>query len=137
MVLTPTPGSGFFIDKGMPLEYSNAVNTVAETTQFQKKAKRLLSNIEKESLIVHLAANPRGGVVIEGTGGIRKLRWGRADKGKSGGVRVIYYYHSEIMPLYLLTVFGKNERANISQREKQMLAKMVDQLVDYWRRRNG
>ena len=113
------------------------MNTVAETTQFQKKVERLLSNIEKESLIIHLAANPKAGVLIEGTGGIRKLRWGRADKGKSGGVRVIYYYHSEIMPLYLLTVFGKNERANISQREKQMLAKMVDQLVDYWRKRNG
>jgi len=121
----------------MPLGYSDNVNTVAETPQFQKKAKRLLSIIEKEDLIAHLAVNPKAGVLIEGTGGIRKLRWGHADKGKSGGVRVIYYYHSEIMPLYLLTVFGKNERANISQQEKQTLAKTVDQLVDYWRRRNG
>jgi len=43
----------------------------------------------------------------------------------SGGVRIIYYFHSDMMPLYLLTVFGKNERANISMKEKQILSKLV------------
>ena len=42
-----------------------------------------------------------------------------------------------MMPLYLLTVFGKNEKANISDKEKQVLAKVVQQIVDYWRKRNG
>lgn len=119
----------------MPLAYTIFVNTVAETSQFQRKANRLLSTDEKDGLIAYLAARPKAGVLIEGTGGIRKLRWSYGGKGKSGGVRVIYYYHSEIMPLYLLTVFGKNERADISQREKQTLAKLVQQLVSYWRKK--
>ena len=66
---------------------------------------------------------------MEGTGGIRKLRWSRGSRGKSGGVRVIYYYHDERMPLYLLTVFGKNEQANLSKAERNQLAKLVDLLV--------
>jgi hypothetical protein len=49
-------------------------------------------------------------VLIPGTGGIRKLRWAREVMGKSGGVRVIYYFHGERMPLYLLSVFGKNQK---------------------------
>ncbi|WP_177428243.1 type II toxin-antitoxin system RelE/ParE family toxin, partial [Candidatus Venteria ishoeyi] len=69
--------------------------------------------------------------------GIRKLRWARADKGKSGGVRVIYYFHSDMMPLYLLAVFGKNEKANISAEEKHILSKAVKELVIYWRHKNG
>ena len=111
--------------------------TVAETLQYQRKAKRLLSTIEQSEIVTYLSINPKAGVLIEETGGIRKLRWSKAGRGKSAGVRVIYYYHSEIMPLYLLTVFGKNERANLSQQEKHALAKAVKQLVEYWRENNG
>jgi hypothetical protein len=50
--------------------------------------------------------------------------------GKRGGVRVIYYFHSDRMPLYLLTVFGKNERADLSMSERVALAKFVKRLVD-------
>lgn len=57
--------------------------------------------------------------------------------GKSGGVRVIYYFHSEQRPLYLLTVFGKSERANLSKAEKMMLKTTVKELVKSWRRGNG
>lgn len=110
--------------------------TIAETEPFQKKVEKLLSNQEKEELISYLSAFPTSGVLIQGTGGIRKLRWARSGGGKSGGVRVIYYFHSEMMPLYLLTVFGKNEKANISAEEKKILAKAVTELVAYWRKRN-
>jgi hypothetical protein len=79
-----------------------------------------------------LAAHPKAGDLMEGTGGIRKLRWGRGAKGKSGGVRVIYYLHSELMPLYLLTLFAKNERANISKAQRHELSEVVDLLVQIW-----
>lgn len=69
---------------------------------------------------------------MEGTGGVRKLRWGRQGRGKSGGVRVIYYVHSDLMPLYLLTLFAKNERANLSKAERNELAGLVDILVSAW-----
>jgi len=52
-------------------------------------------------------------------------------------VRVIYYYHSELMPLYLLAVFGKNEKAYLSTEEKTLLANAARELVAYWRKRNG
>ena len=58
---------------------------------------------------------------------------GRATAGvKSGGVRVIYYFHSEAMPLYLLTMFAKNEQANLSKAERNELASLVDLLVQIW-----
>jgi len=66
---------------------------------------------------------------MQGTGGIRKLRWSAHGKGKSGGVRVIYYFHNELMPLYLLTVFGKGEKANLSKAERNDLAKLTAILV--------
>ena len=76
-----------------------------------------------------MAARPKAGDLDEGTGGVRKLRWGLGAQGKSGGVRVIYYAHSEEMPLYLLTLFAKNERANISKAQRNELAELVDLLV--------
>ena len=106
--------------------------TVAETEPFQKKVIQLLSDREKSDLIAYLSENPQSGVLIQNTGGIRKLRWARSHGGKSGGVRVVYYFHSDMMPLYLLTVFGKNEKANISMKEKQILSKLVKELVSFW-----
>lgn len=70
------------------------------------------------------------------TGGIRKLRWARTSGGKSTGIRVIYYFHDDSMPLYLLTVFGKNEKPNLSKEERNLLAKAVKELVAFWRQRN-
>ena len=61
-----------------------------------------------------------------------KIRWARDGRGKSGGVRVVYYFHSEAMPLYLLTMFAKNEQANLSKAERNELASLVDVLVQIW-----
>lgn len=109
--------------------------TIAETESFQKKAFKLLTVDERNELVSYLAEHPNSGALIQGTGGIRKLRWARSGGGKSGGVRVIYFHHSEIMPLYLLAIFGKNEKANISIQEKKLLAKLVKELITYWRQR--
>ncbi len=66
---------------------------------------------------------------MQGTGGIRKLRWSAQGRGKSGGVRVIYYFHNETMPLFLLTVFGKGEKANLTKDERNDLAKFTSLIV--------
>jgi len=66
---------------------------------------------------------------IEGTGGVRTMRWPRDGRGKSGGVREICYFHSEAMPRYLLTMFAKSERANLSKAERNALAGLMDVLV--------
>jgi hypothetical protein len=104
--------------------------TVAELPEYQRRAQKLLSEDEQHDIVNYLAAFPKDGDLIRGTGGVRKLRWRRSGRGKSGGVRVIYYFHSERMPLYLLTVFAKNERADLSQAERNELARLVDVLVE-------
>lgn len=106
--------------------------TIAEMPEYLRATARLLADADRRAIIDHLAAHPADGDLIEGTGGVRKLRWGRDGRGKSGGVRVIYYFHSEAMPLYLLTMFAKNERANLSKAERNELAGLVDLLVQIW-----
>lgn len=107
--------------------------TIAETPPFSRKAEKLLTSAERTELISYLSTHPKAGIMVEGTGGIRKIRWSRGSSGKSGGVRIIYYYHNETMPLYLLALFPKNEKANLSSGEKIVLAKLVKQLVAFWR----
>jgi hypothetical protein len=122
--------SAWLLDKTNPLDYNQPMQTtIVELPEFMRKANNLLSESERTNLISYLSLHPRSGDLIQGTGGIRKLRWGRGDRGKSGGVRVIYYYHDERIPLYLLTVFGKNEQANLDKAERNELAKLVDILV--------
>jgi hypothetical protein len=99
--------------------------TVAEVPEYLRRAAKLLLQSERDELVEYVAANPKAGDLIQGTGGVRKLRWARSGRGKSGGVRVIYYFHSEVLPLYLLTVFGKGEKADLSQAERNELAKLV------------
>ena len=106
--------------------------TIAEVPEYIRQAEKLLSATERQDIVSYLAAHPKSGDLIEGTGGIRKLRWGRGGRGKSGGVRLIFYYHSELMPLYLLTLFAKNEQDNLSKAERNDLAKLVDILVATW-----
>ncbi len=106
--------------------------TIAELPEYIHRAEKLMSASERLDIINYLAAHPKAGDLMESTGGIRKLRWGRGAQGKSGGVRVIYYVHSEQMPLYLLTLFAKNERANISKAERHELAELVYLLVQIW-----
>ena len=77
--------------------------------------------------------HPKAGDLMEGTGGVRKLRWRRGDHGKSGGVRVIYYYYDERIPLYLLTLFAKGDRANLSKAERNDLSSLTEVLVDIWK----
>jgi hypothetical protein len=74
---------------------------------------------------------------MEGTGGVRKLRWGRGGQGKSGGVRIIYYFHDEVMPLYLLTLFAKGDQSNLTKGERNELAELVNLLVHAWKRKKS
>lgn len=115
-----------------PLDYDDRVLTIAELPEYIRRVEKLMSATERMDIVNYLAAHPKSGDLMEGTCGVRKLRWGRGAQGKSGGVRVIYYVHSELMPLYLLTLFAKNERANISKAERNELAELVELLVQIW-----
>ena len=109
--------------------------TIAELPEYIRIADKLLSEIERQDVIRYLAEHPKAGDLMEGTGGLRKLRWGRGGQGKSGGVRIIYYFHDEVMPLYLLTLFAKGDQANLSKAERNDLAGLVHLLVSIWKRK--
>lgn len=75
-----------------------------------------------------IGANPEAGEVIP-DGGVRKVRWALAGKGKRGGARVIYYYHSERLPVFLLAAYAKKEKANLSRAERNAMMRLVPILV--------
>lgn len=104
--------------------------TIAESPEFSRRARQLLTEEEVDELIDFLAIHPQAGAIMPGTGGVRKLRWAREGKGKSGGTRVIYYFHNENLPLFLLTIYGKGQKDNLSQAERNQLAKLVKVLVE-------
>ena len=85
--------------------------TVVETARFLKDVKPLLSQSEREELVAFVGANPEAGEIIPETGGVRKIRWALAGRGKRGGARVIYYWHNERL-LFLLAAYGKNDFYN-------------------------
>jgi hypothetical protein len=109
--------------------------TVAELSEFIRTADRLLTKTERQDVVDYLAVHPKAGDLMEGTGGVRKLRWGRGDQGKSGGVRVIYYFYDELMPLYLLTLFAKGDKDNLTKAERNELHGLVQLLVQIWERK--
>lgn len=116
----------------LPLD--NSLYTIVETRPFIQDAKSRLTDDERVALINMIAADPTCGVVMEGTGGVRKVRFAIQGRGKSGGVRVIYYFHNEALPIFLLAVFAKNEKSNLSKTEQNELAKLVVKLIDTYRK---
>lgn len=103
--------------------------TTVETARFLKDAKPLMSDLEREELVMFVGANPEAGEIIPETSGVRKIRWALAGRGKRGGARVIYYYHNQRLPLFLLAVYGKNEKANLSKAERNAMKRLVPVLV--------
>jgi hypothetical protein len=95
--------------------------TVAETSLFVKQAEAVWSVEERLEFIDFIAEHPEAGDLIPGTGGIRKVRWSRAGSGKRGGVRVIYFYYDDERPLYLLMVYAKARKEDLTPDEARIL----------------
>jgi hypothetical protein len=99
---------------------------VLETRAFTQRLTRLLSDDEYRRLQLALVADPLAGDLIPGTGGIRKLRWGSRGRGKRGALRVLYYFEPSRRRLLMLFVFEKNERADLTVKERAALRKIVE-----------
>jgi hypothetical protein len=102
---------------------------VVETPFFIRKAAALLDEAERWDLIGFLAANPEAGDIVPETGGVRKVRWAVKGRGKRGGVRVVYYYRNESFPLFLLTMYAKNQRADLTGAERNDFKTLTALLV--------
>ncbi len=108
------------------------MQTVIETNTFIRAAKHCgISDVGVRKIVNHLAKNPTAGSEIAGTGGMRKLRVTGRGKGKSGGYRVITFYSGETIPVFLITVYGKNEVAELTQSEKNAMKRISKELSDY------
>jgi hypothetical protein len=90
---------------------------------------------EVNELIALLSDNPLAGVVIPGTGGCRKLRVAGKQRGKSGGFRTVTFYSGANMPVFLLTVLSKGERANFTKAELNALSGITQAIVEEYRAR--
>jgi hypothetical protein len=93
--------------------------TVVETSVFARRAEKLLKGKEHDDLLLYLSMYHMVGDEIPSTGGVRKLRYAVRGRGKSGGMRVIYYFFDEQNPLYALLLYGKNEQGNLSPDQKK------------------
>jgi len=98
---------------------------VLETNAFIAAAKDAgMSDDERSAVVDHLATNPEAGDVMPGCGGARKVRVAKPGKGKSGGYRVITYFGGGDIPIFLLTVFGKNEKVSLAMSERNALSEL-------------
>jgi len=103
------------------------LQTVVELPEFLRRAKAVLSEEERLALVNHVAASPEAGTSLGG--GLRKLRLAREGGGKRGGYRTIYVFGGTHMPIFLLTVFAKNEKADLSPTELAAAVALSRQLL--------
>ena len=104
--------------------------SVVETPSYLSRAERLMSPAECFAIVDMIAAAPESGVVVKGTGGLRKLRIGLGSRGKRGGGRLIYWYHSASYPAVLLWMFAKNEADDLTAEQRKRFAAMSARLIE-------
>ena len=110
------------------------MQTVVETPQFIRAAKNSgMTQDEIDDLIMLLADNPDSGVEMPGTGGFRKVRHAKTGKGKRGGYRAITFYSGINIPVFLIDVFAKNERSDLSKSEQNALKAIGKEIVDTYK----
>ena len=112
---------------------SMTIVTVVETPEFECRASAIMSDDERTALIDYVARNPLSGVPLGG--GVRKFRFARKGQGKSGGYRVIHFFNPDDgTPVFLITVFAKNEKANLTRTETEAVKTLGKVLSATYRR---
>jgi len=107
------------------------MHTVVETPQYIKALESIFSEAERTD---REHGGNRPGDVMEGTGGFRKVRVGRGGMGKRGGARVIYILRNEEYPVFLMGVFAKSEKSNLTKKERNDLRARADEIFTQYRR---
>ncbi|MBI3500002.1 MAG: type II toxin-antitoxin system RelE/ParE family toxin [Proteobacteria bacterium] len=110
------------------------MHSVIETRSFLRDAQNVgMSESEREAIVAAISRDPKRGDLMQGTGGARKIRFAGRGKGKSGGYRVVTFYAADAIPVFLLAVISKGERANLSRAEQNALRVELAGLVDDYR----
>jgi hypothetical protein len=116
------------------MEYNINMRTVVETPQYLRASEAIFTEAERADIVAMLAADPECGDVMEGTGGFRKARVGRGGMGKRGGARVVYILRNEEFPVFLITAYAKNEKDNLTKKERNELKKHADKIFTQYKR---
>jgi hypothetical protein len=120
------------------MPYIYAMQTVLATPTFLAQAKRCgLSEDDLHEIAVVITGDPLAGDLMIGTGGARKLRHAREGQGKSGGYRTIHFFGGRDVPIFLLAVYTKAEKANLTKSERNALAQILPRLAQAYRARTG
>jgi hypothetical protein len=110
------------------------MHAVVETHSFRRAANAAgVTEAERLTIIDLVAADPTAGDLMEGTGGARKWRFAAKGKGKSGGYRIITFFAAQDIPVFLLDIFAKGEKVNLSKAERNELKGVLGKLADEWR----
>ena len=116
------------------MPYTLLMQTIIETPAYLSDAKALgLTDAERTAIVDYIAQHPSAGEVMSGTGGARKVRFGGRGKGKSGGYRVITFYSGEDIPVFLLNIFAKGEKINLTKAEQNELRAILADVVAAYR----
>jgi len=100
--------------------------TVVETPGYLRRAEHLLDVRQRAGIVDMVAASPSIGDLIPGTGGLRKVRIALQGRGKRGGARLITFFHDPAMPVFLITIYGKNEQDDLTDDEKRQARLLTD-----------
>ncbi|MBH9536967.1 type II toxin-antitoxin system RelE/ParE family toxin [Novosphingopyxis sp. YJ-S2-01] len=103
------------------------LQTVVELPEFLRRAKAIMDDTERIALVNFVAAQPDSGISLGG--GLRKMRFARPGGGKSGGYRIVYVFGGRGTPIFLLTVFAKNEKDNLGRKEQAELVELSKALL--------
>jgi hypothetical protein len=98
---------------------------IVETSLFTRQIKELIEDESYAELQLALVRRPDLGDLIPGSGGLRKVRWSQAGRGKRGGIRVIYYWYSPDDLIYMLLAYAKSTQENLTQEQLKILRKLV------------
>lgn len=110
------------------------MHAVIETHAFRRACEdQGVSEDERLAITNMISQNPTVGDLIKGTGGARKVRYAARGKGKSGGYRVITFFAADDVPVFLLDVYSKGERINLTQGERNELREILGTLAEEWR----
>lgn len=125
--LTPSRARGTFVDYAIDIAFGMVF---VETSLFSRLLGDYLRDDEYRLSRNHLIEYPDAGDVIRGAGGVRKVRWASGGKGKSGGVRVIYYWAKADEQTFFLTLYGKGEKENLSAMDLKRVVKLLEELTN-------
>lgn len=109
--------------------------SVIELAGYRRRADELLTREQQDAVVDLIAYEPACGDLIPGSGGLRKIRVGVDGRGKRGGARIIYYFHDVDVPILLLALYAKNEKGDLTPREKKEFGELARKVVLQWRRR--